>query len=272
MTPRRIVNTAFLTVFSLIVLVPLAWLAVSSLKSNAEFFGDSIGLPRAFSLANYAAVVRQEPLLLFLRNSLFIASFSTVVGVTIASMASYAFLYAFRFRELLRAFVSFGIFLPLSSFMLPYFLIVRALGLYNTVWGISLVYIGITVPLAFINVSSYMRVIVQSEILEAALMDGAGYHRTFASIVLPVSLRGVSTAAIFLVMSFWNELLYALLLSQSESSRTIQVAISFLVANYAADFPQAFAAMIIAIAPMIALYAFLNRTIVSGLGMAAILK
>jgi len=268
----KVIRIIFLLLFLVIIVVPFLWLAVSSFKSNLDFFSRPLGLPRSWSLNNYVSVFLEEPMLLFLMNSIVVTVSSTLVGILVASMASYVFLYQFRGKTILSNILSFGIFMPLSSFMLPYFLIVRYLGILNTLLGISLVYTGILIPLSFLIINSYMKVIVYNELLEAAVLDGANFHQIYAQIVLPVSMRGISTAAIFLIISHWNELLYALLLSQSETSRTVQVAISFLLATYAANYPRAFAAMFIAILPMIIIYILLNKHIVSGLGVTVGLK
>jgi raffinose/stachyose/melibiose transport system permease protein len=117
-----------------------------------------------------------------------------------------------------------------------------------------------------------MQDIIKTDVIEASFLDGASLFQCFSKVVAPISFRGAITAAIILVINSWNELLYALLLSQNDKSRTVQVAISSLVATYSANFPQAFAAMIIAILPMILIYIFLNKHIVAGLGMTVASK
>lgn len=108
---------------------------------------------------------------------------------------------------------------------------------------------------------------VNQDILQAAFVDGASFHQTFLRIVVPLCKRGMMTAAIFIMVFNWNELLFVLLLSQSESSRTIQVAIRYFLASFAADYPKAFAAVVMATIPMVIVYMIFNNKIVEGLSM-----
>lgn len=258
----------FLCLFLIIVVLPLFWLLLSSFKLNAEFFSNPLGFPAHWSFANYVTVLTEAPMLLYLANSIAISAASTLLGALVALAAAFVFLFEFRLKRFFYLLLTFALFVPTSAFMIPYFLMISRLGLYNNDLGIALVYVGISLPTSFLIVSTYMRDAVKSELIEASYLDGATLHQSFVLIVVPISMRGVITACIFLLIIGWNELLYALLLSQSDGSRTVQVAISFLVATYTANFPQAFAAMVLAVLPIIVIYAFLNKRIVAGLGMA----
>jgi len=268
----RILKWTALGVFLAIVLAPLLWLLLSSFKSNSEFFTNPLGAPQRWTFINYVTVLTQAPMLLYLFNSLLVAVLSTLFGALIALLASFVFLLEFPFKRFFYLLMVFGLFVPTSAFMIPYFLLVSKLGLYDTDLGIALVYVGIATPTGFLIVNTYMRDAVRTELIEASCLDGASLHQSFLRIVAPISMRGVATACVFLVIMSWNELLYALLLSQGDQSRTVQVAISFLVATYAANFPNAFAAMIIAMLPIVIIYIFVNKQIVSGLGMAVGMK
>lgn len=269
----RIVRWVVLFFLLLVMLLPLVWLLLSSLEPNQEFFSrpTSPGFFRG-SLANYASVLGAQPMLRYLFNSLLVSTASALLGSTVALLASYVFLFRFRLKRVFSALLTFGLFVPTSAFMIPYFLLVGRIGLYDTDAGIAVVYIGVSLPTAFLIVTTHMRDAVFSEYLEASFLDGASVFQTFRRIAVPLAVPGAVTAGIFLVIIGWNELLYALLLSQGDTSRTVQVAISFLVATYTANFTEAFAAMIIAVLPVVIIYIFLNKRIVAGLGMAVGLK
>jgi raffinose/stachyose/melibiose transport system permease protein len=262
----------FLLLFYLVlVFAPLLWIVISSFKTNAEFFSRPVGIPSRFVWQNFKAVLSyggsfsEEPLMKFLGNSAVVTFLGTVINLLLALPASYLFLYSFRYKDFLYSFLTFGLFLPTSAFMVPYMFIVSRLGLYDTRLGIALTYAGMTLPLSFLIIQTYMRINVPRDIIEAASLDGASFHQIFIRIAIPLSRGGTITAVVFLTITFWNELLYALLFSQSEGSRTIQIAISSLISTYAANYPQAFAAITISIAPIIVVYAMLNKYIVSGL-------
>jgi len=266
-------GAAFLLAFCLTTaLLPVGWMLISSLKTNAEFFLNPLGLPKVLTLQNYYTVFfyggryGEEPLMRFLVNSILASGGATVLGVLVASMASFAFLFPMKRRKVWYYVLSFGLFVPTSAFMVPYFIIIRTAGLYDTVAGLALVYAGMFVPLSFLIISTYMRENVPQQLIEASMLDGASIHRCFLQIVLPLSRGGLLTATVFLFINSWNELLYALLLTQSERARTIQVAISSLVATYAANYPAAFAAVIVSITPIIIVVTISGKYILKGLG------
>jgi raffinose/stachyose/melibiose transport system permease protein len=262
-----------LLLFLLIVLLPLVWLLVSSFLPNRVFFSRPLAFTsNRWDLRNYAGVLQAQPMLRYLLNSLFVSLVSAATGSFIALLSAFVFLFRFALKRLFYSLMVFGLFVPTSAFMIPYFLMISRIGLYDSLPGIALVYAGVSLPTAFLIVSTHMREAVYGEFIEASFLDGASLNQTFARIAAPLSLPGAMTASIFLLIIGWNELLYALLLSQNDGSRTVQVAISFLVATYTANFTEAFAAMILAMLPVVVIYIFLNKRIVAGLGMAAGLK
>jgi raffinose/stachyose/melibiose transport system permease protein len=269
----RVLRWAVLLLFLLMVLLPLVWLLVSSFLPNREFFSRPLAFASIrWNARNYASVLLEQPMILYLVNSLVVSLASTGLGTLVALCAAFVFLFRFRLRRLAYFLLVFGLFVPTSAFMIPYFLMVSRIGLYDSLSGIALVYTGVSLPTAFLIISTHMKEAVYTEYLEASLLDGASMHQTFLHVAAPLALPGAITASVFLVIIGWNELLYALLLSQNDGSRTVQVAISFLVATYTANFTQAFAAMILAVLPVVAIYVVLNKRIVAGLGRAVGLK
>jgi raffinose/stachyose/melibiose transport system permease protein len=253
-----------ITVFSLITLAPLLWLVLSSFKTDAELFGSPFALPETWSLVNYREALSAHPLLTFLRNSVLAALLATVLIVVAAMMASYALLHRFRMSRLTFGFLVFGILLPVNALMTPVFFLVNMMGLYNNVLGLALVYAGLFFPLGFLVVKSYMDT-TPGEILEAARIDGASFHRIFRDIVGPLTMPGAVTAGIFLMISCWNELLFASILTQDAKAQTVQVGIRFFLSSYSANYPVAFAATVIAVAPTIVVYAILSERIVDAM-------
>jgi raffinose/stachyose/melibiose transport system permease protein len=154
--------------------------------------------------------------------------------------------------------------LPANAFITPIFYVIHNLGLYNSVWGIALTYIGLNLPIGFLIIKTYMDT-VPGDILEAARMDGCGFHTTLLRIVLPLVGPGVATASIFLAISAWNELLYANLLSDDQNAQTIQVGVRSFLASYAANYPQAFAATAMAVIPTVVVYVVLSNRVIEGM-------
>jgi raffinose/stachyose/melibiose transport system permease protein len=253
-----------IVVFSAITLIPMLWLVMSSFKTDAELFASPWALPESWSFKNYTDALDAHPMWIFLRNSVLVSVISTALILVSALMASYAMLHRFRFSRTTFGFLLFGILLPVNALMTPIFFIVNMMGLYNNVLGLALVYAGLFFPLGFLVVKAYMDT-TPPEILEAARVDGASFHSVFRRIVVPLTAPGAVTAGIFLMITTWNELLFASILTQDTSSQTVQVGIRFFLTTYAANYPQAFAATVIAIAPTVVVYMLLSERIVDAM-------
>lgn len=260
----KVFRWTVLVFFTLVTLAPLLWLLLSSFKTDAELFGNPFGLPSSWSLANYQAALDTHPLLHFLRNSAVVALLSSLLIIGASLMASYALMHRFRLNKVTFGFLLFGILLPVNALMTPIFFIVNMMGLYNNVLGLALVYAGLFFPLGFLVVKTYMDT-TPPEILEAARIDGASYHRVFRSVVAPLTAPGAVTAGIFLMITAWNELLFASILTQDSSAQTVQVGVRYFLAAYSANYPVAFAATVIAIAPTIVIYMILSERIVDAM-------
>jgi raffinose/stachyose/melibiose transport system permease protein len=266
---RRTLVLAGLTALVLISLVPFAWLTVSSFKSSTELYQNPFGLPEHWSFMNYAIAFSQQPMFAYLANSTIAALGSTLLAVAMAALASYALLGRWRVPLWLSGFLTFGLFLPTSAFIVPYFFIDHWIGLYDSVWGLVIVYAGVSLPLAFLIVKTFMDTVPLS-ILDAAMMDGAGFNAAFWRVVLPMSGPGLATAGIFLVIVAWNELLLANLLTGSARAQTIQVGIVSFLDAYHAQYTVAFAAILVTVLPMVVIYLLLSRFIVAGLTSGAV--
>jgi raffinose/stachyose/melibiose transport system permease protein len=257
----RILRWIVLVFFSIVTLVPLLWLLLSSFKTDAELFASPFALPASWNFDNYVDALRLRPMATFLRNSLIASGLAAVIILIASLMASYALAHKFRANQVTFGFLIFGILLPVNALIVPIFYLVNGLGLYNNVGGLVLVYSGLFFPLGFLIVKVYMDTTPQ-EIFEAARMDGAGFHQTFVRIAVPLTAPGASTAAILIMINAWNELLFAQILTQDESAQTVQVGMRYFLTTYSANYPLAFAATVIAIAPTVVIYLILSDRVV----------
>ena len=253
-----------IALFLAITIIPLLWLLLSSFKTNRELFASPFALPGRFSFENYIAAFAVHPLTVYFRNSVVTSVASTLIALAASTLASYALLHRFRLNRQVYLVLIFGLLLPVNAFIGPIFYLVHFVGLYDTSWGLALTYAGISFPLSFLIIKTYMDTI-PAELLEAGRMEGASFHGVFLDIVLPISTPGIVTAAIFLMITAWNELLFASILTQSERSQTIQVGIRYFLTTYSANYPEAFAATVMAIVPTIVVYVFLSDRVISGM-------
>ncbi len=249
-------------------MIPFVWLLISSLRPNADLFNEPFAVPKTLSFENFRRLWRAIPCFV-LCKLVAIATIATVIAVGAATLAAYAMQQRFLTRKSLTVLFSMCLFIPTNAFMVPYYVMINKIGLYDNVLGIALVYAGVNLPMSFMVIKGYMDTI-PGELLESAKIDGATAGQSFWKIILPVSKPGIVTACIFLVINSWNELLFANLLNQSDSSRTIQVAIRSFLTTFEANYAYAFAAMVISILPTIIIYALLTDRIIGGMTAGAV--
>ncbi len=259
----------FLVIILILMLIPFLWLMLSSFRPNADLFNEPFGIPRNLSFDNFKEVMESHPMLLYFWNSVLVAGLATIISITAATLAAYAMQHRFMSRKLLAIVFSMCLFIPTNAFMVPYYVIINKMGLYDNILGIALVYAGVNLPMSFMVIKGYMDTIPK-ELTESARIDGADCGQAFRKIILPISKPGIVTACVFLVINSWNELLFANLLNQSDSSRTVQVAIRSFLTTFEANYAHAFAAMVISILPTIIIYVLLTDRIIDGMTAGAV--
>ena len=257
--------------FALYTLFPLIWLFISSLKTNFEFLaGSPFALPAVPQWKNYANALSVAGLGRMLLNSLFVGLCATVFNVIVASMGAYC-ISRFRFNGRERIFTLFtaGILVPLNALMVPYFVIINKLGLYNTYGGMILLYCAIGIPMSTFLIRGLMDSIPM-ELEEAAYIDGCGFYGRFFHIILPLSRTGIVTAATFEFLTCWNEFVFANLIVSSEKLRTIQVGIRYFTNQFSTDYVSMYAAIMISIIPSIIGYVLFQEQIIAGMTSGAV--
>ena len=257
--------------FAVYTLFPLIWLIISSLKTNFEFLaGSPFALPKIPQWKNYTNALSVAGLGRMLLNSVFVGLAATAVNVIIASMGAYC-ISRFRFKGREKIFTLFtaGILVPLNALMVPYFVIINKLGLYNTYGGMILLYCAIGIPMSTFLIRGLMDS-VPMELEEAAYIDGCGFFGRFFYLILPLSRTGIVTAATFEFLTCWNEFVFANLIVSSEKLRTIQVGIRYFTNQFSTDYVSMYAAIVISIIPSILGYIIFPEQIIAGMTSGAV--
>lgn len=252
-------------------LLPVFWLVSLSLKSAADL-SDGLLVPRAVSLAHYAAVLGDEQFPAAVLNSLAIGLAATALAVTLGALAAYAIvrLAIPGGRLVLGAALAVAMFPPVAIIG-PVFEVWRVTGLFDTRIGLVIPYTTFTLPLAIWSLSAYFRE-VPWELEEAARADGATGLQVFWHVVLPVTAPGIVSAAILVFIFTWNDFLFAAALTSTDASRTAPVAIAFFTGSSRFELPigSIAAASVIVTVPMVALVLACQRRIVAGLTAGAV--
>ena len=267
----NIVKWIILVFFLFVALYPLIWLLLASFKSsNLELQQNSFGFPDKWMFINYYnAMIKAKLGSLFL-HSVIVATFTVALNLIISSMTSFVISREnFKGKSIIFTIIVAGILIPIISFLVPYFSIIQKLKIYDSLLALILVYCTINIPISVFLLTSFMESI-PVELEEAATIDGASFIQRFGKIILPLSQTGLATAGTFCFIYSWNEFIMALLLTSSESSRTLQLGIRFFTSQFVTDYTAMYAAIVITIIPSILVYFIFHNRIISGLTAGAV--
>jgi ABC-type glycerol-3-phosphate transport system permease component len=255
----------FLVAASLVVLSPLAMMAITALKSHSEYAANPAGLPPRPTLNNVTTVLDDPHLGTWLTNSLVITLGSVALATVVSVLAAYPIARApGRWPRVLIPGLIFLMAVPPVVLVVPLFIMMVNLGLLNSRVGVIITYAGLLTPLATYLLVGFMRGI-PAALDEAAMIDGAGRGRVLLWVLLPLMRPAIVTVAVVGSVYVWNEFLIALLFLQTQSSQTIMVGIASLQGRYGINETLLAAWSLIASLPIICAYFFGQRFLVRGL-------
>ncbi|HVF76865.1 MAG TPA: carbohydrate ABC transporter permease [Solirubrobacteraceae bacterium] len=255
-------------------LIPVLWLISLSFKTPATV-SDKKFVPQETTFDNYETLFTgglDSPLLRPLINSIAIALIATVIAVTLASFTAYA-IARLDFpgkTVILAGALAIAMFPPISV-VGPLFDMWRALGLYDTWLGLIIPYLTFALPLAIYTLVAFFREIPW-ELEQAAQVDGATPWQAFRKVILPLATPGVFTAAILVFIFAWNDFLFAITLTSSDSARTVPAALAFFTgeSQFTAPTGNIAAAAVLVTIPIIIFVLIFQRRIVAGLTAGAV--
>jgi multiple sugar transport system permease protein len=271
---RRAAHAAIYTILvavTAIMLFPVAWMLTVSVRPNVEVMKiPPQWIPTVFTLAPYAKVLGSTRYLRTFLNSYVIALVVTAFSLVIGALAAYA-LARFRFKGQ-RAVIMFLIItqmFPLVLLCIPYFRLVVQLGLYDTLTALIVVYTTFTLPFCILMLRSYFAQIPK-DMEEAAMVDGCSRLGAIARTLLPMSFPALVGAGLYTFLLAWNEFLFAVVLIESWGKRVITIAIYSLLAEFVTEWSMMMAFSVLASAPLVIVFIFLQRYVVQGMTAGAI--
>ncbi|HSH61370.1 MAG TPA: carbohydrate ABC transporter permease [Acidimicrobiales bacterium] len=263
-----VIGSVLIVVYAL---TPVAWILSLSLKPSGSLT-DGRFIPRTVTFEHYSSIFSEGFFTSALRNSLGIALVATLLAVLLATLAAYA-ISRLDFpgkRLILSGALAVAMFPPISI-VGPLFNMWRSIGLYDTWPGLIIPYMTFTLPLAIWTLSAFFREIPW-DLEKAAQVDGATPFQAFRRVIVPLAAPGVFTAAILVFIFAWNDFLFAITLTSTESARTVPASLAFFTG--ASQFEQptgsiAAAAVVVTI-PIIVMVLVFQRRIVAGLTSGAV--
>lgn len=265
LTLKKGLSRSLIYVIEIFVIVisifPILWVIMSAFKTNGEILSDPLALPTSISFDTFIHLFENYNFLQYFLNSLIAAGVSTAVSLLFYAMSGYVLAkYKFPGRTLLFMLFTVTLLVPAHSKTQPIFRLIMELGLYDNLWGVTLVYLSTGMAMSiFVLRAGFMA--IPKSLDEAAIVDGAGFMRIFWSINLPLAKSALTTAGILMFLNNWNEYYFASLLTMSDSQRTLPIALSYFTSEFSYNYTELFAALAIVVLPGIILYIFAQEQV-----------
>ena len=255
-----------LILVSVIIAFPFVWLLITSLKTTPQMYKFPIEyVPSPFTLEHYRDVFINHDFIKYFLNSVIISAGASLCSVLIALMPAYAFSrFVFPGKKSLMLSVIVTQMFPPVLFVIPFFLILKKLALINNYFGMILVYLPFTVPVAIWMIINFFKK-VPIELEEAACIDGCNLFQTFRKITLPLVIPGVASVGIYTFLFSWGELMLAMSFLPDKTKQTLPILLTLFIGQYNTRWGQMFAGSVISTIPAIIMFMILQRYFVEGL-------
>lgn len=267
---RRSPLILFAILFTIVSGGPFVWVASMSLRTTPDIFADPYGLPWHPHWSNFADAWTTSNYGTYFWNSTIVVSGAVAVLTVVGAMAAHALArYRFRFSRLVRFAILSGMILPPQILILSLFQIMVGYGLYNSLTGLGIVYVATQLAMTVYILEGFFAQIPQ-DLYDAARMDGCSDFEIFWRISLLVGLPAVCTTIALNFIILWNEFLYAVVLLTDDNARTLPLGIMHFMGGRQLDIAMIATGLMIAIVPVILLYALFSETMIRGMTAGAV--
>lgn len=269
LTMNRIAVNTLLVFLTVVVVYPLYWAVINSLKTTGELFTDSFGFPRNLHFENYKAAWDLGLSQYFL-NSIYVSAVSIFLTVFLGALCAYGLTrFNIKGKNFLFLIILGGLMLSPEVALVSLYKILQALHIYNTRWAMIIPYVAFKLPFAVFLIRSYF-LTFPKEIEEAAVIDGCNSFQIFYKIIVPISLPIFAATAIMDAIFVWNEFLFALVFVENKDITTIPVGLMAFRDALNTDWTVLLAGIIIASLPMVILFLALQKYFVKGLASGSV--
>jgi ABC-type glycerol-3-phosphate transport system permease component len=267
---RRTPLLLFLVLYTVVTGGPFLWVAAMSLRTTPEIFANPYALPVTLHFEKFAEAWVNSNYGTYFWNSLIVVVSAVALLTVIGAMAAHCLArYRFRGSRAVRFIILSGMVLPPQLLILSLFQIMVDFGLYNTLQGLVVVYVATQLAMTVYILEGFF-VQIPQDLFDAARMDGYADLEIFWRITLPVGLPAVFTTVILNGIILWNEFLYAVVLLTEDSKRTLPLGIMHFMGGHQLDVGMIATGLMIAIAPIILLYALFSEALVKGMTAGAV--
>jgi multiple sugar transport system permease protein len=267
----KLLGTAALLAVLFVILFPIYWMAASSVKTPREVIARRVTLvPQSFTTQHYEKLLSASNFPTYTFNSAVISLSTMIISVSLAVLAGYG-VYQTKFvgrRVFLRAMLVAYAF-PTVLLLVPLYFVLSALGLIDTYFALIIVNVTLTAPFAVWLLQAFFRNVPQ-DVIDAALVDGAGQLFVLWQIVLPLIAPGIAAIGIFCFVTSWTEYLFASILINTDALRTLPPGLAGIIGQYQIDWGLLMAGAVAMTLPLVIVFALFGRSFVSGLTQGAV--
>ncbi|MNO42573.1 L-arabinose transport system permease protein AraQ [compost metagenome] len=266
----NVVTEIGMVIVALIFLAPFYFLFANSVKSFGEILSNAASWPTQFYWSNYAKAWELAKFSVAFKNSVIITVISVILITLFSAMAAYRMVRSdSKFNRILLMLFVAAMVVPFQTIMIPVLKVVNTLGVNNSVVGLLLTNLGLSLPLAIFLFHGFVKSI-PLEIEEAATVDGCNPITVFFRIVLPLLKPMMMTIIVLNALAIWNDYLLPSLILQKPELRTIPLATYSFFGQYTKQWDMALPALAIGILPIVAFYLLLQRYIVEGIAAGSV--
>jgi multiple sugar transport system permease protein len=263
------IKYAAMSLLAVTILYPFMWLVFTSFKLEQQIITfPPTFFPRVFTTYSYESIWSRIPFLRYYFNSVVFAGTVTLTALILDSMAGYAFArLRFKYKNMLFWLILSTMMIPFQVVMIPLYIEELHLGLIDT-------HLGLILPRACDAFGIFMMrqffVGLPADLEEAGRIDGCSEFRIYRSIMLPLCKPAFATLGIFIFLGNWNDLLYPMILTTSESMKTLQAGIAQFMGKFTVEFGVLMAGACLVIAPILAAYVFAQKYFIEGIAMSGL--
>ena len=260
----RVILYVVLIALALFTLIPFVWMVSASLKLDREVFSYPIKwIPETFHWENYKLIWTKVPLLTYFKNTAVIAILVTFIQTLTSSFAAYAFAkLQFRGRNVLFICYVATIAVPWQTYMLPQFILMRSMGLYDTLWAIVVLQ-SFSAFGVFLMRQFYQG--IPTELCEAARIDGLSEYGIWARIMLPLSKAAIATLVIFTFVGTWNDYMGPMIYLTRDVNKTVQVGLRRFIQENSSDYHLIMAVSVCSLLPVSVVFLALQKYFIQGI-------
>jgi raffinose/stachyose/melibiose transport system permease protein len=261
---------AICVVAALLILFPLMLAVWGGLKSSAQLIAEPFAIPDPIVWSNYTDVITSRAFWRQCGNSVLVLAATTSMVLGIASCAAFVFArFRFRGREAVFTYFTLGLLFPETIAILPLYILIRQLGLVDTLWGIILPQVAFALPFSILIMRNFF-LGIPAELEDAAYVDGASPFEFFVRILLPLAKPGLAAVAVLTMVTSWNKFFLPLVVLNSESLWTLPLGVMQFQGQFGTDWGRVLAFVTLALTPAVVFYLFAERQIIAGLTAGAV--